>query len=136
MRKRYDLLLFVQILAIGAISLLIIFSINKNLAFNQAIFWIVGLAVFAFFSQFNYKNWRNLSTYFYIFSIVALVLLPLVAQPVRGSTRWIDLGIFRFQPAEVAKAASILALANFFSTRSAKQIKNLILSFLIIENNF
>src|SRR3989344_85913 len=132
MRKNTDILLIVQILAIGAISLLIIFSINKNLAFNQGIFWLFGLAILWIFSQFDYKNWQNLSGYFYIFSIISLLLLLIFAHPVRGSTRWMDLGVFRFQPAEVAKAAAILLLANFFSMRSAKVIKNLILSLLII----
>lgn len=132
MRKSADILLIVQILAIGAISLLIIFSVNKNLAINQSIFWLFGLAILWIFSQFDYKNWQPLSGYFYIFSIFALLLLLLFAHPVRGSTRWIDLGVFRFQPAEIAKVAVILLLANFFSTRSAKVIKNLTLSFLII----
>lgn len=132
MRQRWDLLLFIQILAIGAISLLVIFSINKNLALNQLVFWALGLLIFGIFSRFDYKNWRNLSTYFYIGAIAALFLLLLIAQPVRGSVRWIDLGIFRFQPAEVAKAAGILMLATFYHQRSAKEIKNLALSSLII----
>ena len=132
MRSRWDWLLLAQILAIGAISLLIIFSINKNLALNQLVFWVLGLVIFGIFSRFDYKNWRNLSTYFYIGAIAALFLLLLIAHPVRGSVRWIDLGIFRFQPAELAKAAGILILANFYNQRSAKEVKNLVLSFLII----
>lgn len=132
MRKKWDWLLFAQILAIGLISLLIILSINKNLAQNQFIFWLVGLAVLYVVSQFNYHSWQTPTRFIYIGSLIALIALLVIGDPVRGSIRWIDLGFFRIQPSEVAKAASVLLLANFYKDKSARDIKNVIISFLMI----
>jgi len=120
------------ILAIGAISLLTIFSINRPLFYNQLIFWAVGLAVFYLTSSFHLHLWKNLAVPLYILSLALLVVIFLIAEPVRGSVRWIDLGVFRIQPSEIAKVAVILALANFFSSRSAGAVKNIFLSFLIV----
>ncbi len=132
MQRKWDLLALFLILALGAISLLVIFSINRNLAVNQLIFWIIGLAVLSAASLFPYNNWQRLSVSFYIFVLVCLLLLFFIGLPVRGSIRWIDLGPFRFQPSELAKIAGIFLLANFYSERSARQFKNIILSFAII----
>lgn len=120
------------ILAIGAISLLTIFSINRPLFYNQLIFWVVGLAVFYLASGFHLHLWENLSVPLYVLSLVLLFVIFLVAEPVRGSVRWIDLGVFRVQPSEISKVAVILVLANFFSSRSAALAKNIFLSFLIV----
>ena len=120
------------ILAIGAISLLVIFSINRPLFYNQLIFWAVGLAVFYLASSFHLHLWENLAVPLYILSLVLLFVIFLVAEPVRGSVRWIDLGVFRIQPSEITKIAVILMLANFFSSRSAATVKNIFLSFLIV----
>lgn len=135
-RSGFDLLLLTLILAIGSISLLIIFSINQSLAFNQLVFWAIGLAVLWFFSFFDFREWQKLSTIFYLFALAALTLLIFIGDPVRGSVRWIDLGFFRFQPSEVAKVATILTLASFFSEKSSSEIKNLVISFLIILPSF
>jgi len=132
MKKRWDWLLFLLIIAIGSISLLIIFSINKTLATNQLIFWGVGLLVLIFLFYFDYKIWIKFSPLLYIASLFFLLLLLIIGDPVRGSVRWLDLGAFRFQPSEVAKATSILVLSVFYFERSARDLKNVFLSFLII----
>lgn len=132
MQRKWDLLALFLILALGAISLLVIFSINKTLATNQFIYWIVGLAVMFAVSLFPYHNWQRLAMPFYAVVLIFLSLLFFIGHPIRGSIRWIDLGPFRFQPSELVKIASILALANFYSGRSARQLKNLITSFAII----
>ncbi|KKR86300.1 MAG: Rod shape-determining protein RodA [Candidatus Curtissbacteria bacterium GW2011_GWA1_41_11] len=120
------------VLAIGAISLLVIFSINRSLFYNQLVFWVAGLAVFYLASRFYLHLWENLAIPLYILSLILLFIIFLIAEPVRGSVRWIDLGVFRIQPSEISKVAVILALANFFSSRSAAAARNIFLSFLII----
>ena len=132
MKKKWDALLFLVILAIGSLSLLVIFSIDKNLAANQFVFWIIGLVTLFLISFLDYKIWGKLSIPFYFLAIFTLSLLFLVGEPVRGSVRWIDLGIFRFQPSEIAKVGTIFILAVFYLERSAANFKNLIYSFLII----
>lgn len=132
MKRRRDILLFLLILAIGSMSLLIISSISFSLFRNQIIFWGIGLIVLYSVSNFDYHNWLNYSYYFYFGMLLVLLLLLLLGEPIRGSTRWLELGIFRLQPSEIAKGAAILALATFFSHKSPKDFKNLVIGFLII----
>ncbi len=132
MRKTWDWLLFVQILAVGTISLLIISSISKSLATNQLIFWLLGLIIFYVFSQFDYLSWKNLAIPIYIGSLILLLALLVVGTPIRGSVRWIDVGFFRIQPSEIAKAASIIILAAYYSIRPASNLKNLFGGLVII----
>lgn len=50
-------------------------------------------------------------------ALCALVLVPGVTEEVKGARRWIDLGSFTLQPAEVAKAAMIVYWAGFLARR-------------------
>jgi cell division protein FtsW len=56
---------------------------------------------------------------------VVLLLLavhaPVVGREVNGARRWIDLGLFSFQPSEIAKWAMVLLLASW-SVRHAKDM--------------
>ncbi len=47
--------------------------------------------------------------YFSVIILLLLVLIPFVGVMTRGSRRWLDLGLFGFQPAELAKLSVILA---------------------------
>lgn len=132
MKRQWDLLLFLQILAIGTISLLIISSISPVLFRNQLLFWVVGLAILYTVSHLDYSSWQKYSYIFYAGSLVVLLLLLLFGEPIRGSVRWIELVIFRFQPSEIAKVAVILALATFFNQRSTKYFKDVLISLAIV----
>jgi rod shape determining protein RodA len=48
--------------------------------------------------------------------LIAIVFL--VGRAARGSTRWIDVGFFTFQPSEFGKLFFVLALAGFLSERT------------------
>lgn len=132
MRPKWDWLLFTLICFTGIISLLVIFSQDKKLATNQFVFWILGLVVLTFASGLHHKIWLKLSTPFYLVTLFSLLVLPFIGEPVRGSIRWIDLSFFRIQPSEIAKVASILALATFYLEKSARSLKIAFLGFLII----
>ncbi len=46
-------------------------------------------------------------------ALCAVVFVPGVADEVKGSRRWIDLGLFQLQPAEVAKPLVVVYLAGY-----------------------
>lgn len=132
MRKKFDWLLFSLIISVGSISLLVLYSLNKSLALNQFIYWIIGLIAFFIASKVNIANWQRFTFLMYAGTLLGLILLFFISDPVRGSVRWIDFGFFRLQPSEIAKISSIFSLAVFYKERSAKKIKNFLLSLLII----
>src|SRR2546421_13013159 len=48
--------------------------------------------------------------------LIAIVLV--VGNAARGSTRWINVGFFTFQPSEFGKLLFVLALAGFIAERA------------------
>ena len=132
MAKTIDALLVAMVLALGAISLTTIFAANKSLATSQLIFWIFGLIIFYTASHTYYLTWHKYALPTYVLSIFALLFVFLFGEQIRGSVRWIDLGVFRFQPSEIAKVATIILLAKFFNKRSASNLYHVLLSILLI----
>lgn len=87
-----------------------------NSAGVRQIVWTAIAMVIAIATIALIRNHRVLQRYRYIAMFVALVLLvlpmlPLVGSTVNGARLWIQIGIFSFQPGELAK----IALAVFFA---------------------
>jgi len=75
---------------------------------------IVGCAVMA---NIDYRHLVKRWVWVYVISAVLLIccFAPGIGAKINGSHRWIRLGFATFQPSELAKAASILALAWWLS---------------------
>jgi rod shape determining protein RodA len=59
------------------------------------------------------RYWRPI----YIGTVVVIAFVLLIGHAARGSTRWISLGFFTFQPSEFGKLLLVLALAGLLSER-------------------
>src|SRR3989338_9220552 len=132
MRKHWDLALLSIILALGSFSLLVIFSLNRNLAVSQLSFWLIGVLILYIVSSLEYQIWRKFSLHLYLIILLFLLVLIFIGDPVRGSVRWIDLGFFRIQPSEIAKAGVILSLARFYNNRHIVNFLDLVPGLLMI----
>jgi rod shape determining protein RodA len=74
----------------------------------------VGLAAAAMTPVALYRrHWRAL----YGATLVLMIVVFPLAEEIRGSKRWIDVGPFQFQPSEFGKLLFILALAGFLVER-------------------
>ena len=91
---------------------------------KQAQFVAGGLvfAVLAFCVKMSV--WRKASLWLLLSNIFMLLLVLIVGREINGAKRWIDLGLFSYQPSETYKLAIILYLAAFFNRR-AEVLKNL-----------
>ncbi len=65
---------------------------------------------------FYQRHWRIL----YAATMGAMVFVFVVAEAIRGSKRWIDLGPFQLQPSEFGKSVFVLALAGFMVERGRR----------------
>ncbi len=61
----------------------------------------------------------------YIFTLILLVLVIFLGRDIAGSHSWFDLGFIRFQPAELAKYVTALALARFLSDPTRNKLMKL-----------
>ncbi len=69
---------------------------------------------------------------FYFCSLLSLLLIYFFGISIYGAQRWLSLGIFSFQPSEVAKLSTILTLALVLERKSISSIKDILLPFLIV----
>jgi len=85
--------------------------------FRQALWYTLGLGIGTALCLIDYRILARWSYVFYGGAILLLiaVLIPFIGSVRFGARRWIDLGVFQFQPSEFAKLAFILAQANFLS---------------------
>ncbi len=81
--------------------------------YRQLIFSLVGTVLFLFFAFYNYHRLSKLNRIAYLVLIAALVFLLIFGVQIRGSARWIELGFFRLQPAELAKVIVGIGLARW-----------------------
>jgi len=74
----------------------------------------LGVGAFFLARGVRYTAWRRLGTWLYVgvAALLFLVLVPGIGQSVNGARRWLDLGFFSLQPAELAKIAAVVVLAG------------------------
>jgi rod shape determining protein RodA len=92
--------------------------------FHQIIWYAIGAGAAAVLCVVDYHSLARWSFVAYgvtIFCLVA-VLIPHIGAVHNGASRWINLGLFQFQPGEFAKLSFILAMANFLS-RPPEELK-------------
>ena len=108
-----------------AIGLFALFSASKATEledFKKQIMWaVVSIPILLITMFIDYKIIAKLSIGFYILSIILLIVV-LLTSAVNGATSWFSLGPISIQPAEFAKIAVVLFLANVMSKMSRTEI--------------
>ncbi len=83
---------------------------------------LIGTILGIFVMSLDLRRMRRWIKLLFIFSflLLALVFVPYFSKEVAGARRWLQLGIFSFQPSELAKWATVLLLADILSESQAK----------------
>lgn len=131
-KPQIDFLVIMPILALGSLSLLVIYSLNKTLAANQLFFWIIGSLVLFWAANIRVEFWRKYRVAIYLICVLLLVAVLTAGEEIRGASRWISLGPFRLQPSEITKVATIILLAAFYVKRSASNLTTHLASLTLI----
>lgn len=134
-RGRADPVLFFSVLALAAFGLVMVYSSSAIYASahtgdalyyfkRQALNLLVGVAIMIFAFRMGYQRLVRWGVPLLLATCVllVLVLVPGVGARAGGSSRWIRLGMFSFQPGELAKVAFIVYLACSL-TRKRDEIK-------------
>jgi rod shape determining protein RodA len=139
--QNFDWVLLGLVLIIVATGIVNLYSAGYNrgegtpLYINQLYWLAVGLGVMGVTLTYDYRHLEKLSYPIYIISILLLLGVMFGGKMVSGSRRWLPLGPFAFQPAELAKIAIILALATYFNRRArleAMHLKELIVPGVLV----
>lgn len=107
----------VMVLSASAPSSLSTWGNSYYYVIRQAIFAVIGIFLMFFVSKIDYRIYKKFYKIAYWASIIALasVILPVVGSGAKGATRWLDLGIVRFQPSELAKIGLIVFYAGYLT---------------------
>ncbi len=117
-RRRYNWLLLLTLVVLGGLGLVNLSSASRGVATDLALvqgIWFGGCLLLAVgLSLIDYRLFERLAYPLFFASLLALVAVLAFGRVINNSKRWIDLGLFNFQPSEVMKIALILVLAKYF----------------------
>lgn len=103
-----DLPLLGLLLLLVGYGLFILYSAsNQNLSMLlrqslRLLFALTIMIVFAFIPPHKYKVW---TPWLYAVGLILLLAVMVLGKIGKGAQRWLDLGLFRFQPSEIMKLA-------------------------------
>lgn len=110
------------------ISLIIIGSVRPDLVMRQAIFFVIGAAVFFLASRISFVQWMAWRWWIYA-AVLLLLLLPLLlGHSSRNTSRWIELGFLRLQPSQLA--IPLVGLTSIWFLDTAKLVFRSVVLFL------
>ncbi|MEX2538291.1 MAG: FtsW/RodA/SpoVE family cell cycle protein [Actinomycetota bacterium] len=94
------------------------FQASSALFNRQLVFLVLGAVAMVAAVFFDYRYFK---VYAMVMFLITLFLLLVVLTPIgdvtRGSQRWISLGLFKLQPAELAKPVLVATLAAYISDK-------------------
>jgi rod shape determining protein RodA len=100
---------------------------------RQLVYCLVGFALIFILSQLDFRFLKSISYVFYVVVLLALVVVLLFGKTFHGVRGWLSFGFFNFQLVELAKLASIIALATFWQkTIRPLPFKRIILSLIFV----
>lgn len=116
--KYYDLPLLIVSGLLLSVGLAVQYAISLGegdlqFFFRQAVYAVMAIVVFLLLANYNYQRLAKNNRILYPLLIMALFYLLLFGDPIRGSARWIDFGIFQLQPAELAKIIVGLGISRW-----------------------
>lgn len=101
---------------------------------KQSIWILLSFLLIIIILAIDKKFYEQFSGVFYVVSLLSLAGLFIFGKNINGATSWYSFGSFAFQPAEFAKTATALAIANYLNERNQdlKKLNNQLKAFGII----
>lgn len=119
--ERIDWALFIAVALLAVFGVVNLYSATSvytqsraDMYVGQVYFLAAGSALAIIVTFIDYRHFERLAYPLYTAGILSLVLVLALGKGIRGSSRWINLGGFSFQPSEFTKIWLILALAKYF----------------------
>jgi rod shape determining protein RodA len=118
-RPRIDLPLACGLFLIAVVGLITLYSAgdqNLGLVGGQAARFVLGGALLLLVSRIPPALLRSWTPWLYAGSTALLVIVAILGEG-RGSMRWLDLGVMRFQPSELLKLTTPMMVAWYLHPR-------------------
>jgi rod shape determining protein RodA len=137
---RLDWILITAVILLVGLSLALLFPISYSgnetrggegsNFFRQMIFAFLGIIIFFVLSFTDYRIFRSISPALFLLGIFLLIAVVVFGKIIRGTSGWISLGFFNFQPVELFKLIIAVTLARYFSlnVRTIREPKHIFIS--------
>jgi len=117
-----DWLLAFSVLTLGVVGVGMVYSATyggpfTDRAFKQLLYLVIGLVVMVLAMAIDYHTLAELNVVFYGASLLMLGYLLLFGRAIANTRGWLELGPVNFQPAEMTKITTLLALSAFLAAR-------------------
>jgi rod shape determining protein RodA len=89
-------------------------------SFRQLVYVAIGVAMMAIAMAVDLERFAKRPWTLWGALLGAVTIVLLIGTAARGSRRWIDVGIFQFQPSEIGKIAMVIILAGLVTERRAE----------------
>ncbi len=135
-RLHVDFPIIFGILVICSIGLVILYSASNqqmDIIIRQGIRIAIALVLMILVAQISSTSIQRWSPGLYVFGVFLLILVILVGDIGKGAQRWLDLGLFRFQPSEIMKLAVPMAVAWYFAGHEIPpRLSRLLIAFVVV----
>lgn len=139
-----DIYLLSTLIILVTLGLIVLSSASAVIAFqnfNNSYFFLknqiingllVGLVLFFIMLKIDYHQWKRWSFWLFALTVFFLVLVffPGLGQTYGGSTRWINIFGFNFQPSEISKLTFLIYLASWLEKRGERGVRDFRQGFL------
>ncbi|AFP85580.1 rod shape-determining protein RodA [secondary endosymbiont of Heteropsylla cubana] len=132
------------------VDIILLIFIALLLMYSAVIFWsasgqdvsmmmrkiiqiVIGILVMILMAQIPPRVYEGWAPYLYILCLFLLILVDAFGHLSKGAQRWLDVGIIRFQPSEIAKITVPLMVSRFVNRNVCPlSVKNTAIAFLLI----
>jgi len=133
-QKKIDTYLLVNAIVLIVAGLFIFYSASLGLFARDSVKYgslavkqvsiglIPGIIAIYVLSRIKTDTLRRYAFWFFVGSLLlnVVIFIPGLGLHILGATRWLNLGMFSFQPSEILKITSVLFLSSWFTTYRAK----------------
>ncbi len=108
------------LLLMCAFGIMVLFSASgqdQAVILRQAVRMGVGFAAMAAIAQIPPQQLARWALWIYLGGVLMLILVLVFGHVGKGAQRWLDLGLFRFQPSEIMKLAVPMTVAWYLDER-------------------
>ena len=117
-RFHIDFPLFIGLLVLVLVGILVLYSAGQQdtrLIEHQLVRLAIAFVVMILVAQLSPSNLHHWSPWLFAIGLIMLIAVLLIGEEGKGAQRWLNLGLFTFQPSELMKLALPMLLAWYLS---------------------
>lgn len=126
--ENFDWIFISLVLLLSGLGILNLYSVSSTVSgegtpvYIKQFYWLlVGLSFLLVVLLIDYVQLEKFAYPLYITGIILLLGVFVFSRTIAGTRRWLDLGLFSFQPSEVMKIIFVIALSKYFATRKYEE---------------